>query len=360
MKLVIIIEKRSEIIKLSEVIKKCKNVFTTTLIHTGKNDSINQIYFEDLELPNPDYYLDCDAENFADSTANVISYAYKYLDYIKPNALLILGNSASCLCSYTAKHLKIPIIHIGSGDRYSNEINGKIIDQLSDINICYTNQSKERLVNEGINSKNIYVCGSPMNEVLRLMHNKIEKSNILKCLELSLGKYFLVNIHQDNNVNFNFGKILSCINGISDFYKIKVIVISHTKISKKIKEKKPLFNDNVILIEPIGIIDYLNLQKNAKCVISDSKTLTEESAILNFPAVLFGSYTDRSEGIECGNIIIGGLKKDSLIRNIDLVCDFHNKEIYGNRKKIPTEYEVINFSSKICKIISSAETLFIN
>ena len=355
LKVNIIIGTRPEIIRLSETIKLCKKIFETTIIHTGQNYdyNLNEVFFDDLKLEKPDIYLNCDMTNVGTSVGSIIQLSYEYFNINKPDCILILGDTNSCLCAYSAKRLKIPIFHIEAGNRcfdqnVPEEINRKIIDHISDINICYTEHAKLNLFKEGLEAKYIFVIGSPLREIIDNLEVKIKNNKILELLELKEKEYFVISVHREENININnnFKKIIKCINKVSSYYNKKIIFSVHPRTRKMINDKKILFDNPelVILCEPFGLIDYCNLQKNSKCVISDSGTITEESSILQFPAILLRTSTERPEGIDSGNIIICGIEESSLIRNINIVLqNKFNKIIY---------YSDTNFSQKVCNIIT--------
>ena len=355
MKLVIVVGTRPEIIRLSATIKAAKKYFDTILIHTGQNydPNLNDIFFKDLEICLPDYYLDCSRNSVGSAVGDVISKSYELFKTISPDALLILGDTNSCLCASSAKRLKIPIFHIEAGNRcfdpnVPEEINRKIIDHISDINICYMEHARRNLLQEGLKSQYIFVVGSPMREVLNSILLKIDKSNILYRLHIKYKEYFLMSIHREENINNenNFNSIVDCIKNLDNFYQKKIIITVHPRTRKMIDEKNITFSNNVVLSEPFGLIDYCKLQKNAYCVISDSGTLTEESSILQFPAILLRTSTEHPEGIDAGNIVLGGIDWNNLQNAIQLVLVQNH---WNNIK----EYNDINFSDKICKIILS-------
>lgn len=354
MKLMIIVGTRPEIIRLSSTIKKAKQYFNTILVHTGQNydPNLNTVFFNDLNLEQPDYYLDCSRDNIGSAVGDIITKSYNLLSEVKPDALLILGDTNSCLCAYSAKRLKIPIFHIEAGNRcfdpnVPEEINRKIIDHISDVNICYMEHARRNLLAEGLRSQYIFVFGSPMLEVLNSISEKINDSTILEKLKITPNGYFLISIHREENINNskNFDTIVNSIKNLEKEYGNKIIITTHPRTRKMLTEKNIVFNENVLLSEPFGLIDYCKLQKNAKCVISDSGTLTEESSILEFPAILFRTSTEHPEGVDAGNIIIGGINWQDLKLNLNMVLNTHQFNRIEN-------YNDSNFSDKICKLIS--------
>lgn len=354
MKLAIIVGTRPEIIRLSATIKKAKMIFNTVLIHTGQNYdfNLNDVFFRDLNIDKIDYYLNCSKDNLGSTVGDIIAKSYNLFLEIKPDAILLLGDTNSCLCAYSAKRLKIPIFHIEAGNRcfdpnVPEEINRKIIDHISDINMCYMEHARRNLLQEGLKSQYIFVIGSPMREVLNNILPSIELSSILTDLNIQPKKYFVLSIHREENVDNeqNFSKIINCINNIMQTYDQKIIFSVHPRTRKILNEKNIIFNEKVILSQPFGIIDYCKLQQNALCVISDSGTLTEESSILKFPAILLRNSTEHPEGIDIGNIIIGDINWKNFKINLDIAL---NKNTWNNFDA----YNDVDISQKICNIIS--------
>jgi UDP-N-acetyl-L-fucosamine synthase len=354
MKLAIVVGTRPEIIRLSSTIKQAKTSFETVLIHTGQNYdfNLNGVFFKDLNLDEPDYFLNCSKDNIGSAVGDIIAKSYELFVKIKPDALLILGDTNSCLCAYSAKRLKIPIFHVEAGNRcfdpnVPEEINRKIIDHISDVNMCYMEHARRNLLFEGLKSQYTFVIGSPMREVLESINFEIDASSVLENLKLQPQQYFLMSVHREENVNNkkNFINIVECINQIVEKYQKKIVISVHPRTRKIITECGITFNDRVILSEPFGLIDYCCLQKNAICVISDSGTLTEESTILQFPAVLLRNSTEHPEGIDAGNIIIGDIHWSNLKINLEIALNKKNHNLIQS-------YEDVNVSQKICQIIS--------
>ena len=297
LKVMTIIGTRPEIIRLSEVIKRCDRYFTHVLVHTGQNwdYTLNKVFFEDLELREPDYYLDSVGDNLGDTMGNIIAISYEVLQKERPDALLILGDTNSALCAISAKRLKIPVFHMEAGNRcfdenVPEEINRRIVDHISDINLPYTEHSRRYLLSEGIRKDHIFVTGSPMREVLEKNLDRIEQSCVLDQLGIEENKYILVSAHREENVDIeaNFYSLMKAINAVADRYKMPVIYSTHPRSLKRIEERGFVFSDNVRNLRPFGFLDYNKLQRCAYCVLSDSGTLSEESAILGFPG---GAYT---------------------------------------------------------------------
>ncbi len=354
-KISIIIGTRPEIIRLSATINLCRKIFDVSLIHTGQNYdyNLNKIFFKDLSIDKPDYYLECSRENLGKTIGDVIYKTYELFKEINPDAILILGDTNSCLCSYSAKRLKIPIFHLEAGNRcfdqnVPEEINRRIIDHLSDINMCYTEHARNNLLKENIKSQYTFVIGSPIPEVLLNIQDKINTSNILNINKLDKGNYFVWSSHREENIDSseNFKSMINSINMLSKIYGKKILFTVHPRTRKRINKESIIFGSNVILSEPLGLIDYYKLQQNSLCVISDSGTVTEESKILGFKAVLLRTSTEHPEGIDAGSIIIGNNKWEYLKGSIEICIN------YNNTNNNILNYNDINFSEKVCKIIS--------
>lgn len=327
-KVMTIVGTRPEIIRLSEVIKACDKYFEHILVHTGQNwdYTLNQVFFEELSLREPDYYLNSVGKHLGETIGNIIAKSYEVLEKEMPNALLILGDTNSCLAAVAAKRLKIPVFHMEAGNRcfdqnVPEEINRKIVDHISDINLPYTEHSRRYLLSEGFRKEHIYVTGSPMHEVLIKNMEKIDQSRPLEKLGLEKGKYILVSAHREENIDIekNFFKLMNGINMIAGHYNIPVIYSTHPRSMKKIEERNFKFNPLVKNLKPFGFFEYNKLQKDAYAVISDSGTLSEESSMLNFPGILIRTSTERPEVLDKGNMIIGGIEGEEIIQAIDMV-----------------------------------------
>lgn len=354
-----IIGTRPEIIRLSEVIKKADMFFNHILVHTGQNwdYKLNQVFFEDLNLRKPDFYLDSVGENLGKTMGNIIQKSYEIIEEQKPDAVLILGDTNSALSAISAKRLKVPIFHMEAGNRcwdwnVSEMINRKIVDHISDINLPYTEHARKYLLSEGVDGKNIFVTGSPMREVLHKNMNKIEESKILDNLKLEKNKYIIVSAHREENIDNekNFISLMETINNIAETYNMPIIFSTHPRTQKYINKRKFKFNQLVINLEPFGFIDYNKLQKNSYCVISDSGTLSEESNLLGFTGVLIRTSTERPEVLDGGSIVIGGITSKTINQAIELSISMKKS---GDKTKINKEYEDMNVSSKVIKIIQS-------
>lgn len=358
-KVMTIVGTRPEIIRLSEVIKACDKYFEHILVHTGQNwdYTLNQVFFEELSLREPDYYLNSVGKHLGETIGNIIAKSYEVLEKEMPNALLILGDTNSCLAAVAAKRLKIPVFHMEAGNRcfdqnVPEEINRKIVDHISDINLPYTEHSRRYLLSEGFRKEHIYVTGSPMHEVLIKNMEKIDQSKPLEKLGLEKGKYILVSAHREENIDIekNFFKLMNGINMIAEHYNIPVIYSTHPRSMKKIEERNFKFNPLVKNLKPFGFFEYNKLQKNAYAVISDSGTLSEESSMLNFPGILIRTSTERPEVLDKGNMIIGGIEGEEIIQAIDMIRTYFEE---NKRYELPVDYRDINVADKVVRIILS-------
>lgn len=356
---------RPEIIRLAAVIKACDRYFNHILVHTGQNwdFNLNDIFFEELELRKPDHFLNVVGKDLGETMGNIIAKSYYLMKEEKPDAVLILGDTNSALSAISAKRLKIPIFHMEAGNRcfdqnVPEEINRKIVDHISDINLPYTEHSRRYLLSEGLRKDHIFVTGSPMLEVLRKYRDKIDESNVLTELALEKKKYILVSAHREENIDIdrNFMSLVDALNCVAEEFKLPIIYSTHPRSLKKITEKNIDFNPLIKNLKPFGFFAYNKLQQNAFCVLSDSGTLSEESAILNFPAVLIRTSTERPEVLDKGSIIIGGIKADDVVNAIYLAINSYEEQ----RENIkPADYYDANVSLKVVKIIQSY-TMIIN
>ena len=359
LKLMTIVGTRPEIIRLSAVIKCADKYFDHVLVHTGQNYdyTLNQIFFEQLKLREPDYYLDAAGSNLGETMGNIIARSYDLMTEVKPEALLILGDTNSALSAISAKRLKIPIFHMEAGNRcwdynVSEMINRRIVDSISDINMPYTENSRRYLLSEGVDGKTIFVTGSPMREVLRDHMEEIKKSDVLKKLGLESRGYILVSAHREENIDLedNFFSLMNSINHIAEKYGMPVIYSTHPRSKKFIEQRDFKFHPLVRNLKPFGFLDYNMLQMNAYCVLSDSGTLSEESAMLNFPGVLIRTSTERPEVLDKGTIVIGGIREEDVERAVELaVAMFEN----GEELAMPSDYTDTNVSVKVVKLIQS-------
>jgi len=359
MKLMTIMGTRPEIIRLSAVIKKADTYFDHILVHTGQNwdYTLNEIFFKDLGLREPNYYLESVGKDLGETMGNIIAKSYDILQKERPDALLVLGDTNSALAAISAKRLKIPIFHMEAGNRcwdwnVSEMINRKIVDHISDINLPYTENSRRYLLSEGIDGKTIFVTGSPMAEVIRDHAQEIETSTVLDELSLEPHKFILVSAHREENIDneANFMTLMNAINTIAEQYQMPVIYSTHPRSKKFIDQRNFQFHPLVQSLKPFGFLDYNKLQKNAYCVLSDSGTLSEESAIAGFPGVLVRTSTERPEALDAGTIVVGGISADTIMQSLDLaVSMYENKE----PADLPDDYTDTNVSVKVCKTIQS-------
>lgn len=359
LKLMTIVGTRPEIIRLSATIKACDKYFNQVLVHTGQNYdyTLNQVFFEDLELREPDYYLEAVGNHLGETMGNILAKSYEVLAKERPDALLILGDTNSCLAAVSAKRLKIPVFHMEAGNRcfdqnVPEEINRKIVDHVSDVNLPYTEHSRRYLLDEGFPKQNIFVTGSPMKEVLEEYLYKIEENDILTKLELEPQNYILVSAHREENIDneSNFLSLMNAINDIAENYQIPVIYSTHPRSWKKIEEREFKFHPLVRQLKPFGFFDYNALQKNAFVVLSDSGTLSEESSILKFPGVLIRTSTERPEVLDKGTVIVGGISFNNLVQSVELA-----KAMEENNEPMidAIDYKDTNVSTKVVKIIQS-------
>lgn len=359
LKLMTIIGTRPEIIRLSAVIKCADKYFNQVLVHTGQNWDyiLNQVFFEDLGLREPDYYLDSVGKDLGETMGNIISKSYEIMQKEKPDAVLLLGDTNSALSAISAKRLKIPIFHMEAGNRcwdwnVSEMINRKIVDHISDINLPYTEHSRRYLISEGVDGKTIFVTGSPMREVLRDHMEQIEKSDVLERLGLEKGKYILLSSHREENIDNeeNFMSLMTAINNIAERYQMPVIYSTHPRSQKFIDKRNFKFHPLVQNLKPFGFMDYNKLQMNSYCVLSDSGTLSEESAMLGFPGVLIRTSTERPEVLDKGSVVIGGITDKTVEQALELAVSMSdNKE----EVVMAEDYADTNVSVKVVKIIQS-------
>lgn len=359
LKLMTIIGTRPEIIRLSEVIKCCDKYFDQILVHTGQNwdYTLNQVFFENLNLREPDYYLDSVGSHLGETMGNIIAKSYEVLQKEMPNAVLLLGDTNSALSAISAKRLKIPIFHMEAGNRcwdwnVSEMINRKIVDHISDINLPYTEHSRRYLISEGIDGKTIFVTGSPMREVLEKQKENIQKSKVLEELNLEKRKYILVSAHREENIDNeeHFMSLMNGINEIAEQYQMPVIYSTHPRSMKFIEKRDFQFHPLVTNLKPFGFFDYNKLQMNAYCVLSDSGTLSEESAMLHFPGVLIRTSTERPEVLDKGTVVIGGITGEDVAQAMELAVS-----MYDNHEPVvmAEDYQDENVSVKVAKIIQS-------
>lgn len=359
LKVMTIVGTRPEIIRLSECIKACDKYFDHVLVHTGQNwdYTLNEVFFKELGLREPDFYLKAAGGHLGETIGNIIARSYEVLSEVKPEALLILGDTNSALCAIPAKRLKIPIFHMEAGNRcfdqnVPEEINRKIVDHISDVNLPYTEHSRRYLLSEGISKEYIFVTGSPMKEVLDRNMDSIKNSKALEVLGLEKDKYFVVSAHREENIDneANFTSLMNALNSIAEKYSLPVVYSTHPRSWKKIEENGFKFHPLIRQLRPFGFFDYNKLQMNAFCVLSDSGTLSEESAMLNFPAALIRTSTERPEVLDKGSIVIGGITEKDIVQAVEL-----SREMFEHKSQFisPPDYTDSNVSEKVVKIIQS-------
>ncbi len=360
-KLLIIVGTRPEIIRLSAIINKCREYFDTLLVHTGQNYdySLNGIFFKDLGVAEPDIYLDASRDDLGMTIGNIIAKSYQVMVEVKPDALLILGDTNSCLSSICAKRLHIPIFHLEAGNRSKDEClpeetNRRIVDIISDVNLAYSEHARRYLIECGFPKERIYVIGSPMTEVLTNNLSKIQGSDILKRLNLEKNKYILLSAHREENIDTdeNFYSLFNAINALAEKYNMPILYSCHPRSKKKLAQTKFRLDSRVITHEPLGFIDYNNLQLNAYFVVSDSGTLPEESsfyASLNQPlaAVSIRTSTERPEALDSASFVLAGINEKSLLQAIEVALNNKN----GNG--VCKDYLDLNVSDKVIKIVQS-------
>ena len=359
LKLMTVLGTRPEIIRLSAVMRCADRYFDHKVVHTGQNydPALNEIFFKELGLRAPDYYLGAVGSDLGETMGNIIAQTYKIMVEEKPDAVLILGDTNSALCAISAKRLKIPIFHMEAGNRcwdwnVSEMINRKIVDHISDINLPYTENSRRYLLSEGIDGKTIFVTGSPMREVLEAHKEDIAKSDVLNRLGLEKGKYILVSAHREENIDLedNFLSLMNAINHMAEVYQVPVIYSTHPRSMKFIQKRNFKFHPLVRNLTPFGFFDYNHLQMNALVVLSDSGTLSEESAMLGFCGVLIRTSTERPEVLDKGTVVIGGITEESVEQAAELAIAMQRND---EPRAMPLDYEDTNVSVKVVKLIQS-------
>lgn len=357
LKVATIVGTRPEIIRLAECIKKCDQFFDHILIHTGQNYDyeLNEIFFENLELRKPDYFLNVAGNHLGETIGNVIAKSYEVLSKELPDALLVLGDTNSVLCTISAKRLKIPIFHMEAGNRcfdqnVPEEINRKISDHISDINLAYTEHSRRYLLSEGFRKDHVFVTGSPLKEVLDKYACQINTSDILNKLGLEDQKFIVVSAHREENIDLkdHFETLSASLNAVAEKYQMPIIFSTHPRTKKRIIEKNTQFHKLISNIQPLGFFDYVKLQQHAFIVLSDSGTISEESAMMNFPAISIRTSTERPEAIDAGSIVLGGISTDQILQSIELV-----KGTQSDSSELPWEYTVTNTSDRVIRAIQS-------
>lgn len=359
LKLMIVMGTRPEIIKLSSIIKKCDKYFELKIVHTGQNYDyeLNKIFFEDLQVREPDFYLNVVGENLGQTMGNVISKSYELFSIEKPDAVVVLGDTNSCLCVIAAKRLKIPVFHMEAGNRCRDEnlpeeVIRRIVDVTSDVNLCYSENARQYILDTGVKPEYTFVIGSPMAEVLSEFFDKINKSDILHRLNLEPQKYILLSAHREENIDIesNFMALMNAVNDMAKTYNMPILYSCHPRSRKMIDKRGFKFDARVVQHQPLGFFDYNKLQQNAYCVVSDSGTLPEEANYFKFPAVSVRTSTERPEAIEKGVFVIGSITTEQVLQAVDLAVSMHRNGDAG--ADVPA-YTDINVSTKVVKIIQS-------
>lgn len=359
LKLMTIVGTRPEIIRLSSVIKACDRYFHHVLVHTGQNwdHTLSQVFFDDFELRAPDYFLEAAGGSLGETMGAIIAKSYEVLERERPDALLVLGDTNSALSAIPAKRLKIPIFHMEAGNRcwdwnVPEMTNRTIVDHIADINLPYTENSRRYLLSEGLDGKTIFVTGSPMREVLRDMEAKIEASPVLDDLGLSPKGYILLSAHREENIDSEaaFLSLMQAVNRIAEGRNMPILYSVHPRSRKFIEQRGFEFDARVRLHEPFGFSDYVKLQCNAYCVLSDSGTLSEESAMLGFPAVLIRTSTERPEALDAGTVVVGGIAGGDIEQAMAVAVGMVDS---GAEVGAVVDYQDTAVSSKVVKIIQS-------
>ena len=344
---------------MSAIIKKCDLYFDHVLVHTGQNYDyqLNEVFFNELELRAPDYYLGVVGENIGQTMGNVIAKSYELMQKVKPDAIIVLGDTNSCLCVISAKRLKIPVFHMEAGNRCKDEnlpeeVIRRIVDVTSDVNLCYSENARRYILDSGVRPEYTFVVGSPMAEVLQNNNDKINNSDILNRLGLSPKKYILLSAHREENIDneSNFFSLMDAINAMAEKYDMPILYSCHPRSKKYIEQRKYVFDKRIIQHQPLGFFDYNKLQKNAFCVVSDSGTVPEEGAFFKFPAVSIRTSTERPEAMDEGVFIIGSINTEQVLQAVELATSMNeNGDFAGNVEC----YNMHNVSTKVVKIIQS-------
>ena len=367
LKVMTVVGTRPELIKLSRVLYELDRRTRHVLVHTGQNYDyeLNEIFFQQLGIRKPDYFLDVASDRVARAIGNVIDRIDEVLEKERPDAFLILGDTNSCLSAIAAKRRRVPVFHMEAGnrcfdERVPEEINRRIIDHVSDVNLAYTEQARRYLLDEGIRPETVMKTGSPMKEVLTFYREGIDASTALQRLELREQGYFVVSAHREENIDseVNFGEFLRALNRIARHFKKKIIVSTHPRTRKKLEgNRRVKLAPSIDFMKPLGFFDYVKLQMSAFCVVSDSGTITEESSILQFPAVTIRQAHERPEGMDEGTLIMSGLSPERVIEAIETITGQFYEDVH--RSRVVPDYEVDDVSKKVVRIILSY-TDFVN
>lgn len=359
LKLMTIVGTRPEIIKMSAIIKKSDKYFDHVLVHTGQNYdyNLNEVFFKDLGLREPDYYLGVVGNNIGETMGNVISKAYNLMLEVKPDAVIVLGDTNSCLSIIAAKRLKIPIFHMEAGNRCKDEnlpeeVIRRIVDVTSDVNLCYSEHARRYILQSGVKPEYTYVVGSPMAEVLKSCQKEIDASDVLERLHLQPKKYILLSAHREENIDIeeNFFSLMNAVNAMAETYDMPILYSCHPRSQKMIEKRGFKFDSRVIQSQPLGFFDYNHLQQNAFCVVSDSGTVPEEGAYFKFPAVSVRTSTERPEAMDKGVFTIGSISSEAVCQAVNMAVEMHDN---GDDPCEVPAYVDDNVSTKVVKLIQS-------
>ena len=359
LKLMTIVGTRPEIIKMSAIIKKADIYFDQILVHTGQNYDyeLNKVFFEELGLREPDYYLGVVGENLGHTMGNVISKSYDLMAQVRPDAIIVLGDTNSCLCVIAAKRLKIPVFHMEAGNRCKDEnlpeeVIRRIVDVTSDVNLCYSEHARRYILDSGVKPEYTFVVGSPMAEVLKEHMGKISQSDILEKLGLTSRRYILLSAHREENIDneANFFSLMNAVNAMAERYDMPILYSCHPRSKKMIDQRGFVFDKRVIQHKPLGFFDYNQLQKNAFCVVSDSGTVPEEAAFFQFPAVSVRTSTERPEAMDNAVFTIGSIAEKQVLQAVEVAVDMYEN---GDLAGCVDAYKDENVSAKVIKIIQS-------
>lgn len=359
LKLMTIVGTRPEIIKMSAIIKKSDKYFDHVLVHTGQNYdyTLNEVFFKDLGLREPDYYLGVVGDNIGQTMGNVISKAYDLMVEVKPDAVIVLGDTNSCLSIIAAKRLKVPIFHMEAGNRCKDEnlpeeVIRRIVDVTSDVNLCYSEHARRYILDSGVKPEYTYVVGSPMAEVLKESQAEIDKSDVLERLGLEKNRYILLSAHREENIDIeaNFFSLMNAVNAMAEYYDMPILYSCHPRSRKFIEQRGFKFDSRVIQSQPLGFFDYNHLQQHAFCVVSDSGTVPEESAYFHFPAVSVRTSTERPEAMDKGVFTIGSISSEQVLQAVSMAVEMHKN---GDDACDVPAYVDDNVSTKVVKLIQS-------
>ncbi len=358
LKIVTIVGTRPEIIRLSRTMSRLDEFVDQIIVHTGQNYDyeLNEVFWKELELRKPNFFLEVNTSSLGATIGDIMRRTEELLIREKPDGLLVLGDTNSCLSAYIAKRMHIPVFHMEAGNRsfdfnVPEETNRRIIDHIADFNLVYTEHARRHLLTEGIPHRRIYLTGSPMKEVLRFYREKINQSGILSNLKIEPKKYFVISIHREENVDnpANLKQIISVLNQMASDYRLPVIVSTHPRTRKRIEQLgETSIDKNILFLKPFGFLDYINLQQHSICTVSDSGTISEESSILGFPAISIRQSMERPEAQDTGSIILTGFDPDVIMNSIELVM---KETKTRNTFSVPDDYQIEDTSWRVVKLI---------